>query len=116
MFLQEVASSLGYTSLLLDLLRTLLALLAVCGLAWFSLRWLALRGIGGVAGGRDASFAVLRRLALGPRTSLYVVRAGKRLLLIGTGNDGTPNLIAELDQTVLEPEVGSAQSGGAPHA
>jgi flagellar biogenesis protein FliO len=116
MFLQEVATSLGYTGLLFDLLRTLLALAAVCGLLWFSLRWLARRGLGGATVGRDAPLAVLRRLPLEPHKSLYLVRAGKRLLLIGTGHDGPPNLIAELDPTALEPEAGSPQSKGSPHA
>jgi flagellar protein FliO/FliZ len=110
--LLQAASSLGYGGLAFDLLRTLLALAAVCALGFFALRWLARRGVGGAGVGAYPGLRVLRRLPLEPRKSLYLVRAGKRLLLIGTGGDGPPSLIAELDESALAAEQ-SPESPGA---
>jgi flagellar protein FliO/FliZ len=106
--LLQAASSLGYGGLAFDLLRTLLALAAVCALGFFGLRWLAGRGVGGAGAGAHPGLRVLRRLPLEPRKSLYVVRAGKRLLLIGTGGEGPPQLIAELDDSAVAPEQQSS--------
>ncbi len=120
LLLQQAAAPLGTTGLLLDLLRTVLALAAVCGLIWVSLRWLARRGFGTLAASEPLALRVLGRLALEPRKNLYLVRAGGRLLLIGTGDGGPPRLIAELDPSVLEPAAGAAapgeRGGAAPHA
>jgi flagellar biogenesis protein FliO len=112
LLLQQAAASLDGGSLLLDLLRTLIALAAVCGLIWFSLRWLARRGLG-VPGAR--SLRVVGRLALEPRKNLYLVRAGKRVLLIGTGEGSAPRLIAELDEAALETEPAAGPQEGSPH-
>jgi flagellar protein FliO/FliZ len=90
-----------------DLLRTLLALGAVCLLGAFGLRWLARRGFGGSRGPSPA-VQVLARTPLEARKSLYLVRAGKRILLIGTGESGAPALIAELDPSSVEPSSGPA--------
>jgi flagellar biogenesis protein FliO len=103
-----------FSSLALDLLRTLLALGAVCALIWFSLRFLARRGLIAPAQARGASLRVLARLQLEPRKSLYLVRAGKRLLLLATGDGGAPRLLTELDESVLEPETPNTQGPG-PH-
>lgn len=109
LLLLQTATSLGYASLVLDLLRTLLALAGVCVLGWFSLRWLARRGFGGAKLGPHPGLRVLRRLPLEPRTNLYLVRAGQRLLLIGTSDGGPPRLIAELDETALGPDASPRQ-------
>jgi len=92
------------SSLALDLLRTLLALAGVCALIWVTLRFLAKRGLIAPGQARGASLRVLARLPLEPRKSLYLVRAGKRLLLLATGDGGSPRLITELDESVLEAE------------
>jgi flagellar biogenesis protein FliO len=84
-------------SYLAELLRTLLVLLALCVAAFFGLRFLARRGYGVAGSGKTGAVQVLQRLPLEPRKSLYVVRAGGRVLLIGTGEQGPPALIAELE-------------------
>lgn len=99
-----------------DLLRSLVVLAAVCAAAIFGLRWLARRGFGLPGGGRDGAVTVLQRVPLEPRKSLYVVRAGARVLLIGTGEAGPPALIAELDPKSVEQgtlEVRSTEEEGA---
>lgn len=99
----------------LDLLRTLLALAAVCLLVWFALRALAARGFGGAAG-PNASLRVVRRIALDARKSLYVVRAGKRVLLIGSGDSGPPSLLTELDAASFESDEPAKEAAGNPGA
>lgn len=75
------------------LLQSLLALAAVCILAWVVLRWSAKAGLG--TGGRHLE--VLERLALDHRRGLVLVRAGERVLLLGVGEGAAPTLVAELD-------------------
>lgn len=84
----------------LALLQTLLALAAVCILAWVVLRWSARRGLG-VSGRR---VKVLERVPLDARRALYLVRIGDRVLLIGGGDGASPNVLAELDPDEL-PEL-----------
>ncbi|MDH5672546.1 MAG: flagellar biosynthetic protein FliO [Myxococcales bacterium] len=88
----------------LDLLRSLLALVFVCLLAWVSLRLLARRGLGlGLGSAGNDSLRVEQRVTLDSRHSLVVVRAGGRRLLLGVGQGAAPRLIAE-----LEPEAADA--------
>jgi flagellar biogenesis protein FliO len=75
-----------------------LALLGACALALLGLRALQRRAAGASAG----VIEVVQRVALEPRKSLYVVRAGQRVLLIGCGESGGPALVAELSSEVLE--------------
>lgn len=81
------------------LLQTLLALAAVCVLAWVVLRWSARRGIG-LARGR---VRVIERAPLDGRRSLYLVAVGERVFLIGAGDGGAPALLAEIDPSELPP-------------
>jgi hypothetical protein len=48
---------------------------------------------------------VVGRVSLSPRHSIFLVRAGERVLLIGTGNQGAPSLLGELTEAehVLDP-------------
>jgi flagellar biogenesis protein FliO len=41
---------------------------------------------------------VVGRVALSPRHSIFLVRAGGRVLLIGAGTQGAPTLLGELDE------------------
>ncbi len=42
---------------------------------------------------------VVGRMSLSPRHNVYVVRVGTRMLLVGTGPQGAPSLITELDES-----------------
>lgn len=93
------------------LLQTLFALAGVCVLAWVVLRWGARRGFGmGALGGR---VRVLERVALDPRRTLYIVKVGERVLLLGAGDGGSPALITEIDPATLPPEEVRKPSGDA---
>ena len=110
---QAAAPVFGAESLALDLARSLLALGFVCALAFVSLRWLGRRGFGRTLGTGAAGVQVIARVGLEPRKSLYLVRAGKRVLLIGTGEAGPPSLIAELDPEAFDaPSAVRADPGG----
>lgn len=98
-FLQATDLPGGYG---IALLQTVLALAAVCVLAWVVLRWSAKRGIGG---GRRVK--VLERVPLDARRSLYLVKIGDRVLLLGGGDGAAPSLLAELTEGDL-PELEDA--------
>lgn len=83
----------------LALVQTLLALAAVCVLAWVVLRWSARRGLGTGRG----RVRVIERTPLDGRRSLYLVEVGERVLLIGAGDGGAPSVLAELDPAELPP-------------
>lgn len=78
------------------LVTTLLAIAALAALGWFAVRLLHARGPrwGRRAGAR---LAVVERLPLDFKSSLYVVQGMGRTWLIGCGDGGGPRLIAELD-------------------
>ena len=86
------------------LLQTLLALGAVCILAWVVLRWGARRGLG-LGSGRKIQ--VLERVALDPRRALYLVKVGEKVLLIGAGDGAAPAVLSEIDPATLpkDPEL-----------
>jgi flagellar protein FliO/FliZ len=42
---------------------------------------------------------VVGRVSLSPRQSIYLVRAGRRVILIGAGGQGAPTLLGELSET-----------------
>ena len=55
---------------------------------------------------------VVSRVSLSPKHSVYMLRIGRRVLLVGTGPQGAPSLIAELDDLPeVEPSLGQ---GGEP--
>lgn len=91
-----------------SLLQTLLALAAVCILAWVVLRWSARRGLG-LGGGRRVK--VLERVPLDGRRALYLVEVGGRVLLLGAGEGASPAVLAELDPKEL-PELPEGKSFG----
>ena len=87
------------------LLQTLLALGAVCILAWVVLRWASKSRLGfGVSRGR---VRVLERVPLDARRSLYLVQVGGKVLLVGAGDGAAPAVLAELEPAQLpdEPET-----------
>lgn len=82
------------------LAQSLLALVAVCALAWWALRWGARKGVLPAGSGR---VAVLDRAVLDPGRAVYVVRVGSRVLVVG-GGDGALSLLAELREGELPEE------------
>jgi flagellar biosynthetic protein FliO len=83
------------------LLQALLALLAVCILAWTVLRWSAGRGLGSLGGGQRIE--VIERAHLDARRTLYLVKIGDRAFLVGAGESGAPSLLAEIPASELPP-------------
>jgi hypothetical protein len=50
---------------------------------------------------------VISRVGLSPKHTVYLLRAGGRVLLVGTGPQGAPSLISELDEIPqVEPAIG----------
>ena len=98
MLLQAGAIPGGYG---VALLQTLLALAAVCILAWVVLRWAAQKGLGIGAAGKHVK--VLERLPLDARRTLWVVKIGDRVLLIGAGDGASPRTLAEIPAKELPP-------------
>lgn len=81
------------------LVQALLALCAVCILAWTVLRWSAGRGLGSLGGGQRIQ--ILERAHLDARRTLYLVKIGERAFLVGAGDTGAPSLLAEIPASEL---------------
>jgi hypothetical protein len=54
---------------------------------------------------------VVGRVSLSPKHSIFLVRAGRRTLLIGAGAQGAPTLLGELGED--EPAEGEGPGGDA---
>jgi flagellar biogenesis protein FliO len=76
------------------LLQALLALAAVCILAWVVLRWAARTGLG--IGARGERVKVIERVALDARRTMWLVQIGERVFLIGAGDGAGLSTLAEL--------------------
>ncbi|UJR78680.1 flagellar biosynthetic protein FliO [Sandaracinus amylolyticus] len=81
------------------LLQSLLALAAVCVLAWVVLRWASQRGLGTFA--RGTRVKVIERVPLDARRTLWLVKVGGKVLLIGAGDGASPNTLTELREDEL---------------
>jgi flagellar biogenesis protein FliO len=103
-------------SALSSLLRTLLALVGVCALAFVVLAMVARRGglgarFAGSLGSRaPARLRVLERVVLSPRRQLYLVQADARVFLLGAGEAGPLALIAELAEAPSGPAQGTDEA------
>jgi flagellar protein FliO/FliZ len=82
------------------LLRSLLALAAVCLLVYVVLRFLS-RRVPGTATGTPL-MRIVARLPLEPRRSLYLVEVAGRYLLVGLGENGSPATLAEIDAATVK--------------
>ena len=78
------------------------ALVLVATLA--GLHWLNGRGLPGLAGGAAGGS---RSIRLGTGHAVHVVEVEGRRLLIGTGPDGAPSLLTELEGSAREAAGGS---------
>lgn len=81
------------------LVQTLIALAAVCVLAWVVLKWSAKRGFGVIGQGKRVR--VLERVPLDARRSLYLVEVGDKVLLVGAGDGASPTVLSEIDPETL---------------
>jgi hypothetical protein len=55
--------------------------------------------------GTGAAMQVVGRVSLSPKHSVYMLRVGRRVLLVGAGPQGAPALISELDELAeIEPD------------
>ncbi len=92
------------------LLQTLVALAAVCVLAWVVLKWSANRGLTTIGQGKRVK--VLERVPLDARRSLYLVEVGDKVLLLGAGEGSAPEVLTEIDPDTLPdlPETGRGVS------
>ena len=92
---QAVAADLpsGYGMVLL---QAVLALVAVCLLAWVVLRWAAKLGVGRVS--KSGDIEVLERVALDARRSIFLVRVRDQVLLLGVGDGAAPSFLGELEE------------------
>jgi flagellar biogenesis protein FliO len=79
--------------------------LAICG----GVRILARRFAPRVG---DGAISVIGRVSLSPKHSVYLLRVGPRVLLIGAGPQGAPALLGELDD--LPQDAASSEDGGQP--
>jgi flagellar biogenesis protein FliO len=77
--------------------------LAVCGAIAAAARHLLPRAMTGAV-------QVIGRVSLSPKHTVYLLRVGPRVLLVGTGPQGAPVLITELDEI---PEVEQTPGRGA---
>jgi hypothetical protein len=58
-------------------------------------------------GNGAGALQVISRVGLSPKHTIYLLRAGGRVLLVGTGPQGAPSLISELDEVPqVEPAIG----------
>jgi flagellar biosynthetic protein FliO len=89
-----------------SLLQSLLALGAVCILAWVVLRWSAQRGLGL---GQGQRVKVIERVPLDARRWVYLVQIGERVLVVGAGDGASPTLLTELAAREL-PDAPKARS------
>jgi hypothetical protein len=95
--LTKAARPIGSDTWSLAMIGIALALAVCGGTAAAGRRFLRERGQGDVQ--------VVGRVSLSPKHAVYLLRAGRRLLLVGTGPQGAPSLISELeDPTELEPD------------
>ncbi len=91
------------------LVQTLVALAAVCGLAWWLLRWGGRRALGHYGEGR---VKVLERVSLDPRRSLFLVKLGERVLLLGASEQSL-TVLAELRADELDPAAQTTEGATA---
>jgi len=71
--------------------------LAICGGVVVAARRFSSQGAAG-------EIRVVSRVSLSPKHTVYLLRVGRRVLLVGAGPQGAPSLISELDDLAeIEP-------------
>ncbi|WZO99206.1 flagellar biosynthetic protein FliO [Isosphaeraceae bacterium EP7] len=67
------------------------------GLALAAFGWASLAARGYRPGGDPATLRVLGRTSLGSKQAVSLVQVGDRILIVGTGAQGAPSLLGEID-------------------
>ena len=88
-----------------QIVQGILALAAVCLLAWVSLRLWSRRLAG--LGDRPGPLRVVARLALEPRRTLYVIDAAGKYVLVGAAEGGLA-MLGELDREAVDSALAHA--------
>jgi flagellar biogenesis protein FliO len=88
--------ALGGSSLLSGWMQTTAALVVVIALI-LSLRSVAMRWLGTPAAGRNAAIEVLARVPVAARQHVLLLRAGRRVLLVGDSPAGGLRTLADID-------------------
>ncbi len=85
------------------LFKTLLALVFILGLATFFIKYVMprLQGMPANSGKRESILKIMDRIPLDARKSLYVVKAGKKRLVVGVSEQGIYP-IANLEENDME--------------
>ena len=104
--------------LLWTLARTFLVLTLVIVLVYVTLNFglRRLMGLRGLGGGQRSAVVVLERIALDPKRTLFVLKAGKEFLLVAAGEAGM-SLLTKLDpeeMALLRPDPPSDQPPQSP--
>ena len=79
----------------LDYVKLLLVLCGILILAWVTLRYLLPRFLG-MNSGSTGPIQVLARYSIEPKKTLYVIKAGQDVLLIGSSDNGL-QLLKQMD-------------------
>ncbi|QQR90380.1 MAG: flagellar biosynthetic protein FliO [Myxococcales bacterium] len=95
------------------LLQSLLALAAICLLAWLVLRWISSSFQQRSSGAKH--LRVIDSIALGPRSRIYIVQSAQRAWLMGSGVEGQVQMLCELDPADI-PQQEQAPSSHFAHA
>lgn len=69
------------------------------GLALAAFGWASLAARGYRPGGEPATLRVLGRTSLGSKQAVSLVQVGDRILIVGTGAQGAPSLLGEIDDS-----------------
>ena len=106
----------GTPSLFASSIRTLFSLVAVIGAIYFFMHILLKfsSGRGRFFSGRKGLIEVIGKLNLSPKKSIYLVRVGKKILVVGV-NGGIYLLLTIEDEQIiksLELEAENSSSGG----
>jgi flagellar biogenesis protein FliO len=78
------------------LFETLVILALVCVGAWLVIRF-GIRRLYPGPGAQKGPLRLIARLPLEPRRTLYIVEAGKKMFLVGAGEQGPLATLGELD-------------------
>jgi flagellar biogenesis protein FliO len=110
--LASVETASAERSLWLDYAKTLLILTGICFIAMFAIRVLLPKITGVNVPTSSSHLEVIARHLLEPRKTLYLVRAGKSLILLASSGDNLQFMTALEPQDVTTSDVPAAAGNG----